>query len=60
MKMERVFLEEWLDDMLNDEAIQIAVFGQSFAYLKKHNKINKSAIIRQIVKNFLRDRGFLE
>ena len=60
MKRITVFLEDWLDDMLNDDAVQIAVFGQAHAYMKKHGKITKSSIIRQIVKNFLRDRGFIE
>ena len=60
MKRINVWVDEWLYDMLDDEAVQIAVFGQSHAYLKKHNKITRSRIIRKIVENYLRDRGFIE
>lgn len=60
MKMIRVWLKDWMYDILQDEAVQIAVFGQAHAYMKKHNKITDSAIVRKIIENYLRDRGFIE
>ena len=60
MRRRVVWIGEWVDDMLNDEAVQIAVFGQAYAYMKKHNRITKSSVIRTIIETYLRERGFLE
>jgi len=60
--MQRIilFLDDWVVDMLKDESTQMIVFGQAYAYMKKHNKITMSATIRKIVETYLRDRGLIE